>query len=157
MPRNWNPNDLLVIVPACLSIDGVLKELEIPLSGGNRETVKRWIKKLSLDTNHFTGQGHRKGSSIPVFEAATLTEILVENSGYTNTHRLKLRLIKEGLIEARCNCCKMTKWMNLDIPLELHHKDGVKNNHSFENLELLCPNCHAITDNYRAKNIRAPS
>ena len=25
---------------------------------------------------------------------------------------------------------------------------------SLENIELLCPNCHAFTENYRAKNIK---
>jgi predicted HNH restriction endonuclease len=39
------------------------------------------------------------------------------------------------------------------IPLELHHKDGNRYNNSLNNLMLLCPNCHALTDNYRAKNI----
>jgi 5-methylcytosine-specific restriction endonuclease McrA len=38
------------------------------------------------------------------------------------------------------------------IPLELEHKDGNCTNHNIENLELLCPNCHALTDTYRGKN-----
>jgi predicted HNH restriction endonuclease len=40
------------------------------------------------------------------------------------------------------------------IPLELHHKDGNRYNDQLENLILLCPNCHAFTENYRAKNIK---
>jgi len=35
------------------------------------------------------------------------------------------------------------------IPLELHHRDGDRTNNSLANIELLCPNCHALTDNYR--------
>ena len=43
------------------------------------------------------------------------------------------------------------EWKPLNM--ELHHKDGNKNNHLLSNLMLLCPNCHAQTNNYRAKNI----
>lgn len=155
MPRNWNPEDLCIIVPAVYSVDACLKELQIPLSGGNRETVKRWIKNLNLDTSHFTGQGHRKGSDTPVFEKIPLHQILIKNSTYTNSHRLKLRLISENYKQASCECCKLSNWLDSKIPLELHHKNGDRQDHTIDNLELLCPNCHALTDNYRAKNIQS--
>lgn len=34
------------------------------------------------------------------------------------------------------------------IPLQVHHKDDNPYNHSPDNLELLCPNCHALTKSY---------
>jgi predicted HNH restriction endonuclease len=40
------------------------------------------------------------------------------------------------------------------IPLELHHIDGDKTNNTLENFQLLCPNCHALTDSYRGKNVK---
>lgn len=43
--------------------------------------------------------------------------------------------------------------MDKPIPLELHHINGVHSDNRIENLQLLCPNCHALTDNYRGKNI----
>lgn len=46
----------------------------------------------------------------------------------------------------------MTEWLGQPIPLELHHKDGNKNHNELSNYELLCPNCHALTDTYRGKN-----
>ena len=42
----------------------------------------------------------------------------------------------------------------MPLNMELHHIDGNKYNNSLDNLILLCPNCHAQTDNYRAKNIK---
>ena len=54
--------------------------------------------------------------------------------------------------EYKCNRCKLSEWLKLPIPLEVHHKDGNYKNNNDDNLELLCPTCHSITDNYRGKN-----
>lgn len=67
------------------------------------------------------------------------------------TFRLKLKLIKDGVKEHRCEGCQLTKWKNESIPLELHHVDGNRKNNELENLKLFCCNCHALTPNYRAR------
>jgi 5-methylcytosine-specific restriction endonuclease McrA len=154
MPRKWNEKDLVSVVPLCYSIDGVIRTLGLKLTGGNRKTVKRWIEHLSLDTTHFNGRSHRKGSTKPVIVKKPLNLILVENSTYTNTHRLKLRLISEGVFKPICRCCCLSEWMGKPIPLELNHINGTSNDHQITNLELLCPNCHAQTGTYRALNIK---
>ena len=51
--------------------------------------------------------------------------------------------------------CNNTEWMGKPIPLELHHINGNKFDNRIENLQILCPNCHSFTDNYRAKNMSA--
>lgn len=89
----------------------------------------------------------------PIKEARPLEEILVERSSYVSTYHLKERLLKEGVKEHRCECCGNTEWMGESIALELHHVNGVKDDLRIENLQILCPNCHAFTDNYRGRNI----
>lgn len=37
--------------------------------------------------------------------------------------------------------------------LEINHINGDGTDHSKENLEVVCPNCHALTSNYRARNM----
>lgn len=37
--------------------------------------------------------------------------------------------------------------------LEINHIDGNGLNHSIDNLEVICPNCHALTSTYRGRNI----
>ncbi len=32
------------------------------------------------------------------------------------------------------------------VPIQLNHIDGNPENHSIENIELLCPNCHSLTE-----------
>ena len=46
-----------------------------------------------------------------------------------------------------------SEWIGMPIALELHHINGIKDDLRIENLQILCPNCHAFTDNYIGKNI----
>lgn len=39
-----------------------------------------------------------------------------------------------------------------DCPIEMNHIDGNSKNNHFDNVELLCPNCHSLTDNYKSLN-----
>lgn len=73
--------------------------------------------------------------------------------GYSTSH-LHDRLLKEGLKERKCECCGNTEWMGHPIVLELHHIDGDHNNNKLENLQMLCPNCHSITDNFKSKKMK---
>lgn len=61
---------------------------------------------------------------------------------------MKSKLIKER--GHRCEGCGLCVWQNVPIPLEIHHVYGRLE----EEVQLLCPNCHALTPNYRGKGIR---
>lgn len=83
--------------------------------------------------------------------AQPLIEILVLGSSY-QTNKLRIRLLREGVKEHRCEVCGLSEWLGSPIPLELDHINGINNDHRLHNLRLICPNCHAQTDNYRGKN-----
>lgn len=133
------------------SIACLCRKLGIRPLGGNYKTVKARIKKLGLDTSHFTGQAHNRGKKLPRC-GKPLDEILVQDSSYTSTNHLKQRLIKDGVKDAVCEECKLSMWNEKPIPLELEHINGVNTDHRLENLKILCPNCHAQTDCYRGRN-----
>ena len=67
--------------------------------------------------------GWRKGKKIPG-EKSPLSKILVNGSTY-RTSLIRPRLIKEGLKEHKCEICGNTTWQGKEIPLELHHINGV--------------------------------
>jgi hypothetical protein len=151
MPRTqWTDSDLAAAVKTSRSIRAVLKKVGLAPSGGNYESIKRRIAALGLDTSHFLGQAILRGESHS-YGTRPLGDILVHNK-LENTYRLKLRLIREGYKEHRCQNCGNTHWLNGPIPLELHHLDGNRTKNALHNLVLLCPNCHALTDNYRGGN-----
>ncbi|MCA1800164.1 MAG: HNH endonuclease [Actinobacteria bacterium] len=69
------------------------------------------------------------------------------------SHKLKLKLIRDGIKEARCEGCGRDTWLDQPISLELHHVDGDRFNNSLENLEILCPNCHSQKPGNSGRNV----
>ena len=55
-----------------------------------------------------------------------------------------------------CLLCKRKYWTDgIPIPLETDHIDGNNGNWDRDNVRAICPNCHALTDNYRGRNINS--
>lgn len=52
---------------------------------------------------------------------------------------------------SKCNWCEVNQKTGRS-PLEVNHIDGNHRNSRPENLEVLCPNCHSLTPNYKALN-----
>ena len=122
-------------------------------TGGSYLTsMKKMIDELNLDISHFTGQGWLSGQTCESGKYLPFDEYIKGRSVQTN--KIRIKLLREGLKEHMCEFCNNTLWNNMPIPLEVHHKDGDKENNDIENLQLLCPNCHALTDNYKGKNTR---
>jgi hypothetical protein len=71
-------------------------------------------------------------------------------SGNASSRILKSFLLKK--YGHSCWKCKNKTWNEEPIPLELEHKDGNSENNTFDNLEILCCNCHAQTSTYKARN-----
>ena len=151
VPYKWDLNELPDIVKSSTSIRQVLQKLGLKPAGGNYVQVRKAIKELNLDTSHFLGQGANKGRR---FGPKRPLSAYLENGIPIKSHALRLRLLKENVFSHQCNCCGITEWNGLPTPLELEHKDGNHHNNSLDNLELLCPNCHAQTDTYRGKKLR---
>lgn len=152
--KTWADVDLIEAVRNNKSVAAVIKKLGLKPAGGNYQTVNNKIKELNLDTSHFTGQGWNIGLKFKPIIARSLEDILVKESNY-QSYKLAKRLIKKGYKECKCEKCNLTEWLGKPIKLELHHINGIHTDNRLENLQLLCPNCHSYTDNYRGKNIKS--
>lgn len=91
------------------------------------------------------GKGYKNA---PNRKAAT--EFLF-NGSTISSHKLKLKLLKDNIKQRICERCKKDEWLGEIIPLELHHINGNRFDNRLSNLQLLCSNCHALTDNYSGR------
>lgn len=110
-------------------------------------TFKRYAQKFDL---YKPNQGN-KGTSKPTNSGYTLEDIFAGTHPEYNTFKLKIRLLREGILENKCLICGITSWNDKEINCELDHIDGNKYNHALENLRILCPNCHSQTPTFRSK------
>ena len=84
----------------------------------------------------------------------TFDEYVSRNNVALGTNKIRIKLLRDGIKLHRCEQCGNTEWQGVPIPLEVHHINGNRRDNDLCNLQLLCPNCHALTPTYRGKNIK---
>lgn len=65
--------------------------------------------------------------------------------------------IRRWLFEKHNNSCELCGWSAINkwtqrVPLQVSHKNGDWTDNRPENLELVCPNCHALTEFHGSRN-----
>ena len=111
-------------------------------------TLNSYLSKLGIEYKGNQGSKGRRSTQLKPAAA------YLHNGSNIHSHHLKLKLIRDGIKAAECESCKLNHWFKQQIPLELHHINGDRFDNRLENLQILCPNCHALTDNHAGKAIR---
>lgn len=112
----------------------------------NYKKFKKIAKRLNVWRPNQSGKGKIKSKF-------SLDDIF-SNKVPMKSAYLKNRLIKEGLKENKCEECKIENWNNKKIVFELDHIDGNNKNNAYENLKILCPNCHSQTPTFRGRKVK---
>ncbi|MFF2661335.1 HNH endonuclease signature motif containing protein [Kitasatospora sp. NPDC058032] len=147
-------------VDASHSVAGVVRHLRLRQAGGTQAHIGRRIKALGIDTSHFTGQAHNRGKR----SARRLSpeDVLVQRPPDAKRlpgSRIRLALAELGRPELCEGCGTGPEWLGRPLTLEVDHVNGDWSDNRPDNLRLLCPNCHAVTDTYcgRKRNRRTES
>jgi hypothetical protein len=148
--RSWADEEFIQARETSQSIAEMLRKLGLVPAGGNYEYFYQHLDRLGLSRppGQRWSAGKNLGPRRPI-------ESFLVNGVPTSTNQLRKRLLASGLKQHKCEKCGLAEWLGQPIPLELDHIDGDRANNSFENLRILCPNCHAQTDTYRGRNQRA--
>jgi HNH endonuclease len=95
-----------------------------------------------------------RGAVVARPHAMPLDELLVAGRR-SSRWNVKRRILAAGLAEGRCEECGIEDWRGKPLELDLHHRNGDRDDNRLENLALLCPNCHRQTDTFGVRNRRA--
>lgn len=109
-------------------------------------TLDNYLKKLGLS---YKGNMGGKGCKTSP-KKKHVSEFLFKGSTISS-HKLKMKLLRDNIKKQLCEKCKSKEWLGEIIPLELHHRNGDRFDNRLSNLQLLCPNCHALTENYAGR------
>lgn len=69
--------------------------------------------------------------------------------------------VRNYMLQKYNHKCEKCGWGEINpfthkVPLQIHHIDGNSVNNTENNLQVLCPNCHSLTENFGSRNENAP-
>lgn len=149
---SWTREQLEEAVKQNIGIPGVLKYMGFPASGSYYNWIKKKVADFNLDTTHFMQPGSKQPLP-PISDE----EFFIKGRRAKGP-ALKSRLLKKGT-PTLCLGCGICEWTtkvtsSTKISLQVDHINGDATDNRIENLRLLCPNCHSMTDTYCGKNIK---
>lgn len=158
---NFSPEQLQSLLDSRNTYTEILRVAGIN-SSSSTNTLKRIIKEYKLDTSKF--EENRKLYKQQMAKMSLCSEYNIESKLHrntkTNSHKLRNKLIEFGYKESKSELCGISEWLGKPVKLQLHHIDGNHDNNELSNLQILCPNCHSMTDNfgvYNSKRAKEPT
>lgn len=151
--RQASREEIIAAAAMATSVANAVRLLGWPHGTGARQRFLRAVTAHGVSIEHFSGRPWNRGKRLPP-RGRPLSYYLVKGDRQLiSSDRLRNLLVREGALVARCAHCELVEWQGEPVPLELDHINGDRYDNRPENLQLLCPNCHALTPTYRGRNI----
>lgn len=122
-------------------------------------TMMRICKERDIDTSHFLSHGEGISRYQQAQNKQRVEDWLAGKIvGHDKGAQMDLcTWARQWLLERAGRQCEECGWNKINVhtrksPLHVHHIDGVASNSRPDNLRLLCPNCHALTENFGSRN-----
>ena len=157
--RKYTKELLVPLVKECVSYAQLISKLGLKQSGGIHRMITMRIKEYGIDTSHFTGQLWNKGKTKETDERVRNQSVIIstpsfkifcKNSAYKSS-KIYDRLLELGW-KKECVICRITDWLGKPLRFHVDHKNGDHTDNRFDNIRIICPNCHQQTENWGAKN-----
>ena len=143
--QRYSRQQLSDAVSAASSYAGVLRLLGVKQAGGTQAHLARRIRAEQLDTSHFTGQAHLRGSTRHRPEPHEVLVLLPAGSNRTKARTLRRAMVASGVAHRCAGCGLPPTWQGRPLTLVIDHVNGEWLDNRLPNLRFLCPNCHAQT------------
>lgn len=148
LPKYFTQESLTEAVKTSTSMIQTIKKLYPRYSAGIIPTIRKYVKLWNIDTSHWKGQGWSRGK-INRNRWTRPEDVFVENGSHP---RGSVKTAFLRLAPYRCSVCGIDSWCGNKITLQLDHINGVNSDNRFDNLRLLCPNCHSQTATFSGRN-----
>ena len=110
-----------------------------------QETLNSYLKKMGI-----VYEGNKSGKGFPDASYKTAEEYAKKDC--VKSHILKIKLIRDGIKEKKCEICGAFIWQGKELTLILDHINDSNHDDRLENLRWVCPNCDRQLDTFCAKN-----
>lgn len=142
--QRYNKEQLTALVAESKSFTDVCRKLNKKPVGGTITNIRLMCDRWGIDHSHMTGQGWAKGN-VSLARTPAKKRLVM---GSPTDHRISADRLRRSLFEVgtkhNCACCGIgPEWNGQTLVLEIDHIDEQYWNNTKENLQFLCPNCHA--------------
>lgn len=169
--KNLNQKEIIKAIKENNTYSSILKSLNCHDNTNNRNKLKEFIKINNLDISHLiikqnSESYYKNPKRCKYCNNTCMAEYkrkeyikrwkAGQESGIKGTNDIAapVRIYLKSKYNNSCQKCgwnQINKFTGL-VPLQIHHIDGDCLNNKEDNLQLLCPNCHALTENYGSRN-----
>jgi hypothetical protein len=139
-------------VAASTSMAGVMRHLGLRQTGGAHAHLRRRITTMGIDTAHFLGSAHYRGThSLNRLSADQILILRPATANRAKPHTLRRALLEIGRPYLCAECGIGDSWNGRPLVLHVDHIDGRLWDCRAENLRFLCPNCHSQTQTFAGR------